>query len=423
MLLKLLINVQKNLMTNMDLEELLQKVKNSSRKFALVEDDAIREVLINLADKLETRSGDILKANSEDLAKIDENDPIYDRVLLDEYRISAIAESVRKISNYDSPINVMLEKKTLENGLELSKVTTSLGVIGVIFEARPNVVIDIFALCFKSKNCCVLKGGSQSEKSNEVMVDIIKSVLEDKSVIELLPNDHEVVGEFLKMDQYIDVIIPRGGKGLIDFVRKNSPIPIIETGAGVVHTYFDESGDVEKGADIIFNAKTDRPSVCNALDTLIVHSSRIDDLPRLCEKLSKKNVELRADNRAFKALNGYKKLVKASENDFGTEYLGLVMSVKVVNTLDEAVDHINVYGSGHSEAIITEDKESADKFLKAVDAAAVYVNTSTRFTDGGIYGLGAEVGISTQKLHARGPMGIRELTSYKWQIRGDGQVR
>ena len=407
----------------MDLEGLLQKVKNSSRKFALVEDDAIREVLVKLADELEARSGDILKANSEDLAKINEDDSIYDRVLLDEGRISAIAKSVREISDYDSPIDVVLEEKTLENGLELSKVTTPLGVIGVIFEARPNVVIDIFALCFKAKNCCVLKGGSQSERSNEVLVDIIKSVLEDKSVIELLPNDHELVGEFLKMDHYVDVIIPRGGKGLIDFVRKNSLIPVIETGAGVVHTYFDESGDLKNGAEIIFNAKTDRPSVCNSLDTLIVHNSHIENLPSLCEKLSEKDVELRADNRAFKALNGYKKLVKASEEDFGTEYLGLVMSVKVVDTLDEAIDHINAYGSGHSEAIITENKEAADKFLKAVDAAAVYVNTSTRFTDGGIYGLGAEVGISTQKLHARGPMGIRELTSYKWQIRGDGQIR
>ena len=407
----------------MDLVETLKKVKDASRKLVLADDSAVRGVLEKLADALEARSGDILKANAEDLSKIEKSDPIYDRILLDEGRISEIAQSVREIAGYDSPIGEIIEEKTLDNGLGLSKVRVPLGVIGAIFEARPNVVIDIFALCFKSKNCCVLKGGSQSEKSNEVLVEIIESVLEDKDVIKLLPNDRELVGEFLRMDEYVDVIVPRGGAGLIKFVRENSLIPVIETGAGVVHTYFDKDGDLENGAEIVFNAKTDRPSVCNALDTLIVHADRVLELNKLCEKLASSDVEIRADERAFKALEGYNKLVEASEEDFGNEYLGLAMSVKVVDSLEEAVDHINTYGSGHSEAIVTEDSAAAEKFLKAVDAAAVYVNASTRFTDGGVYGLGAEVGISTQKLHARGPMGIRELTSYKWQILGDGQIR
>lgn len=410
-------------MNSMDLVETLKKVKDASRKLVLADDSAVRGVLEKLADALEARSGDILKANAEDLSKIEKSDPIYDRILLDEGRISEIAQSVREIAGYDSPIGEIIEEKTLDNGLGLSKVRVPLGVIGAIFEARPNVVIDIFALCFKSKNCCVLKGGSQSEKSNEVLVEIIESVLEDKDVIKLLPNDRELVGEFLRMDEYVDVIVPRGGAGLIKFVRENSLIPVIETGAGVVHTYFDKDGDLENGAEIVFNAKTDRPSVCNALDTLIVHADRVLELNKLCEKLASSDVEIRADERAFKALEGYNKLVEASEEDFGNEYLGLAMSVKVVDSLEEAVDHINTYGSGHSEAIVTEDSAAAEKFLKAVDAAAVYVNASTRFTDGGVYGLGAEVGISTQKLHARGPMGIRELTSYKWQILGDGQIR
>ena len=410
-------------MNSMDLVETLKKVKDASRKLVLADDSAVRGVLEKLADALEARSGDILKANAEDLSKIEKSDPIYDRILLDEGRISEIAQSVREIAGYDSPIGEIIEEKTLDNGLGLSKVRVPLGVIGAIFEARPNVVSDIFALCFKSKNCCVLKGGSQSEKSNEVLVEIIESVLEDKDVIKLLPNDRELVGEFLRMDEYVDVIVPRGGAGLIKFVRENSLIPVIETGAGVVHTYFDKDGDLENGAEIVFNAKTDRPSVCNALDTLIVHADRVLELNKLCEKLASSDVEIRADERAFKALEGYNKLVEASEEDFGNEYLGLAMSVKVVDSLEEAVDHINTYGSGHSEAIVTEDSAAAEKFLKAVDAAAVYVNASTRFTDGGVYGLGAEVGISTQKLHARGPMGIRELTSYKWQILGDGQIR
>lgn len=403
---------------SMDLNDTLKAVKDASYRLAVMDDSDVRGVLGRLADALEADVEKILEANSRDLEKISEDDPIYDRVLLDEGRVRAIAGSVREIAGYDSPIGEVIEAKVLENGLDLKKVRVPFGVIGVIFEARPNVVIDIFTLCFKSKNACVLKGGSQSEHSNEVLVEIIKGVLEDKDVVALLPNDRALVAEFLKADDYVNMIVPRGGAGLIKFVRENSLIPVIETGAGVVHTYFDEFGDLEKGKKIVFNAKTSRPSVCNALDTLIVHASRLDDLAELCAGLT--DVEIRADERALSVLEG---AVEAREEDFGMEYLSLKMSVKVVESLDEAIGHVNFYGSSHSEAIVTENEDNAARFLERVDAAAVYVNASTRFTDGGVFGLGAEVGISTQKLHARGPMGIRELTSYKWQIVGDGQVR
>lgn len=413
----------------MDLEETLKKLKVESRKLVLIEENIINKVLSNLADKLEKNSQYILEANLIDLKKIDSNDPIYDRVLLNEERIKNIAQSVRIISEYKSPISEILEEKVLENGLKLKKIRVPIGVVGVIFEARPNVIIDVFSLCFKSRNVCVMKGGSQCNETNLKIMEIIYEVLDEfnlRNAAFLLPNDREVVNELLKSDKYIDVIIPRGGKDLIRFVRDNSTIPVIETGAGVCHMYFDEFGDIRKGAEILFNAKTSRPSVCNALDTMLVHSSQIKALPELCSELIEKNVEIRACKRSYEVLkDNYSDnlLLQAKDEDFGTEYLSLKMSVKVVDSLEDAISHINTYGSGHSEAIVTENKENAEKFLNAVDAAVVYVNASTRFTDGGVFGLGAEIGISTQKLHARGPMGIKELTSYKWQIRGDGQVR
>lgn len=411
----------------MDLISTLLKVKEASRKFAIADDGEIKKVLYALAGLLKNSSQKIIEANKLDLGKISESDSIYDRVLLNEDRIMAMADSVVEIANYDSPVGVVLEQRVLENGLDLKKISTPIGVVGVIFEARPNVVIDIFTLCFKSKNTCVMKGGSQSENSNKILVELIKEATKDfPNVVELLPNDRELVGKFLEADKYVDVIIPRGGQDLINFVRENSLVPVIETGAGVVHTYFDEFADLDKGVEIIFNAKVSRPSVCNALDTLIIHRSRLNDLNKLCEKLAEKKVEIYADEEAYKILHGnYSQdlLFHAEEENFGIEYLSLKMSIKTVGTVDEAIDHINLFGSGHSEAIITENKENAEKFLNAVDAACVYVNASTRFTDGGEFGLGAEVGISTQKLHARGPMGIKELTSYKWQIVGDGQIR
>lgn len=413
----------------MNLEETLKKLKAESRKLVLIDEDVINKVLSNLALRLEKNSASILEANASDLKKIDANDPIYDRVLLNEERIKNIAQSICTISEYKSPISEILEEKVLENGLKLKKIRVPIGVVGVIFEARPNVIIDVFSLCFKSRNACVMKGGSQCNETNLKIMKIIYEVLDEfnlKNAAFLLPNDRELVNEMLKSDKYIDVIIPRGGKDLIRFVRDNSSIPVIETGAGVCHMYFDESGDIRKGAEILFNAKTTRPSVCNSLDTMLIHSSQIKDLPELCAKLIEKNVEIRACKRSYEILKGKYKddlLLQAKDEDFGTEYLSLKMSIKVVDSLEEAIEHINTYGSGHSEAIVTENKENAEKFLNAVDAAAVYLNASIRFTDGGVFGLGAEIGISTQKLHARGPMGIKELTSYKWQIIGDGQVR
>ncbi|MBI5753767.1 glutamate-5-semialdehyde dehydrogenase [Candidatus Peregrinibacteria bacterium] len=425
-----------------NLQKSLAKVQAASRKFVMVEEKIVNEVMIQLAELLEKNVSKILKENAKDLAKMGKNDPMYDRVLLNEKRVKAMAASVNEIAGYYSPVDVELEHRVLANGLDLRKISVPFGVVGVIFEARPNVVIDIFALCFKSKNACVLKGGSQSEKSNEVLVKLILEAIRDvagdrrgqkrgengfmKDLVLLLKNDRKLLAEFMKQDKYVDVIIPRGGHGLINFVRENSMIPVIETGAGVVHTYFDEFGDLDKGREIVFNAKVSRPSVCNALDTLIIHKSRLVDLPAICQPMEEKKVEIFADKGSYKILAGYysKNLLhKATGKIFGMEYLSLKMAIKTVASFDEALDHIANFGSKHSESIITENRERAEKFLKVVDAACVYVNASTRFTDGGEFGLGAEVGISTQKLHARGPMGIKELTSYKWLVRGTGQVR
>lgn len=421
-------------MNQFNLHSALEKIKKASRKLAVCDDDDVNAVLMKLADLLEENVEKIALENYKDLAKMNKNDPMYDRVLLDEKRIKAMADSVREIAGYDSPVGIELEHCVVKNGLDLRKISVPFGVVGVIFEARPNVVIDIFALCFKSKNACVMKGGLQSENSNAVLVELILQVIgavRGKNdfmgdLILLLKNDRELVAEFMKADKYVDVIVPRGGRGLINFVRENSTVPVIETGAGVVHTYFDKYGNLDKGREIVFNAKVSRPSVCNALDTLIIHKSCLKNLTAICRPLEEKKVEIYADKDAFEVLSGnYSKdlLFKAESDSFGKEFLSLKMAIKTVNSMEEAIEHINIYGSGHSEAIITEDCERAERFLKAVDAACVYVNASTRFTDGGEFGLGAEVGISTQKLHARGPMGIKELTSYKWIIRGDGQVR
>ena len=418
----------------MALESDLQKVKEASRRFVMVDDALISDILRTLADRLEERTPEILEANAIDLKKIESTHELYDRLLLNEERIKAIAESVREVAGYDSPIGVTLEEKTIENGMQLKKVSVPMGVVGAIFEARPNVTVDTFVLCFKSKNACVMKGGSMAENSNEILVSIINEVIQEmkgenfelNNVVLLLDNDRALVEEFLKKRQYVDVIVPRGGQGLIDFVRETSKIPVIETGRGVVHTYFDKDGDIEKEQKIVFNAKTQRPSVCNSLDTLIIHEDRLEDLPILCGKLSEKDVEIFADEQPYVALGGHypaKRLRQASEENFGKEYLSLKMSIKTSSGVYDAVSHVNKYGSGHSEAIITENDEAAQVFLTGVDAAAVYLNASTRFTDGAVFGLGAEVGISTQKLHARGPMGIKEITSYKWIAIGDGQIR
>lgn len=415
---------------NNKLEQLLAQIKAESRKLALLNDEFISEILKNLALGLRKNTTLIIAENQKDLANMKENDPLYDRVLLNRERTEKIAESIEEIANYDSPIGNLLEERQLNCGLLLKKMTVPLGVVGAIFEARPNVLVDIFTLCFKSKNGCVLKGGSQCENSNRILTDIILDTLRTAGLehcVLLLDNDREIIDDFLQADKYVDVIVPRGSQNLIDHVRENSLIPLIETGRGVVHTYFDVKGDLEKGVDIIFNAKTSRPAVCNSLDTLIIHRERLADLVFLCRKLFDFGVEIYADESSYMALEedfmrtGW--LKKASSENFGEEYLALKMSIKTVNDVKESVEHINCFGSAHSEAIITENPETAQYFMEAVDAACVYLNASTRFTDGGVFGLGAEVGISTQKLHARGPMGIRELTSYKWKLYGDGQVR
>ncbi len=413
----------------------------ASRKFVMVEEKIVTEVMMKLAELLKKNVEKILKENRKDLAKINKNDPIYDRVLLDQRRIAAIAAGVREIASYDSPIGIELEHRVLKNGLDLRKITVPFGVVGTIFEARPNVVIDIFALCFKSRNACVMKGGSQSKNSNAALYELILQAMKEAmpsgrldreendfmtDLILLLKNDRKLLAEFMKQDKYVDVIIPRGGQDLINFVRKNSMIPVIETGAGVVHTYFDEFGNLDKGREIVFNAKVSRPSVCNALDTLIIHKAKLLDLPAICRPMEEKKVEIFADEEAYNILKeNYSKdlLHKAAKGNFGMEYLSLKMAVKTVASFEQALEHIETFGSKHSEAIITEDRERGEKFLKTVDAACVYLNTSTRFTDGEEFGLGAEVGVSTQKLHARGPMGIKELTSYKWIVSGNGQVR
>ena len=386
-------------------------------------------VLQRLADSLSKEADTLLAANAEDLAAMDRSNPLYDRLLLTRERLDGIAGDMRKVASLPSPLDRVLDARILPNGLQLRKVSVPFGVIGVIYEARPNVTFDVFSLCFKSGNVCLLKGGRDADRSNRAAVSLIKRALEeegaDPDAVNLLPATHEAASELLDAVGYVDLVIPRGGRRLIDFVRDHARIPCIETGAGVVNTYFDASGDLEKGRRIITNAKTRRVSVCNALDCMIIHASRLDDLPALVREMSDR-VTLYADPRAYAALEGRypaDRLQTAGPDAFGTEYMDYKMAVKTVDSLSEALDHIRRYGSGHSEAIVTEDPAAARSFQRAVDAACVYVNAPTSFTDGAQFGLGAEIGISTQKLGARGPMALQEITTYKWLIEGDGQTR
>ena len=390
------------------MKEALKKTKAASRLLATIPDAKRNEVLLAVADAIIANKERILKANAEDLAKMDPKNPLYDRLQLTDKRLEDIASDMRNVSKLPSPLGRILKETTLPNGLRLKRVSVPFGVIGMIYEARPNVTFDVFSLCFKSGNACVLKGGKDADCSNRAEVEIIHEILEkngiNPDVVTLLEATHEATAEMLNAVGYIDVCIPRGGRRLIDFVRDNAKVPVIETGAGVVHAYFDEFGDLEMGKRIIDNAKTRRVSVCNALDCLIIHRSRLADLQALLEPVVKKNVEIVYD-------------------DFGTEFMDYKMAVKVVDSIDEAIEHISTYGSGHSECIITNDKDNAMKFQQLVDAACVYVNAPTSFTDGAQFGLGAEIGISTQKLGPRGPMGLEEITTYKWLIEGEGQVR
>ncbi len=408
----------------------LGAVLQASREIITLTDEAINRLLCDLADRIPAHQETILTANKKDVERMDPADKMVDRLLLNPARLEAIAADIRNVASLTSPLDVVLEERMLQNGLGLKKVTVPIGVIGIIYEARPNVTFDVFALCLKSGNATVLKGGSDAMYSNIAIVELIHSVLKEHGInpdtIYLLPAEREAAAIMLNAVGYIDMIIPRGGQKLIDFVRDNAKIPVIETGAGIVHTYFDKSGDLELGKQVIFNAKTRRPSVCNALDTLIIHRDRLGDLPALVAPLLEKQVLLFADEAAFAALHGHYPdalLQLADPEHFGTEFLSLKMSVKTVSSLEEALEHIAHYSSRHSEAIIATDAATTATFLKRVDAAVVYANTSTAFTDGAQFGLGAEIGISTQKLHARGPMALKELTTYKWIIEGNGQVR
>ncbi|NTW55728.1 MAG: glutamate-5-semialdehyde dehydrogenase [Chlorobiaceae bacterium] len=408
----------------------LEIVRKASREIVTLSDAAINSLLLDLAARIPAYSAALLDANRKDLERMDVSNPMYDRLLLNEARLEGIAADIRNVASLPSPLGHVLEERTLPNGLELRKVTVPIGVIGIIYEARPNVTFDVFTLCLKSGNTTVLKGGSDAMYSNIAIAELIHNVLKDHGInpatLYLLPAEREAAGIMLNAVGYIDMIIPRGSQNLIDFVRDNSKVPVIETGAGIVHTYFDRSGDLELGRKVVFNAKTRRPSVCNALDTLVIHRDRLGDLSALLEPLQDKKVVLYADDEAYAALKGHYPetlLHRAEPEHYGTEFLSLKMSVKTVPSLEEALEHIDRYSSKHSEAIIANDRAAKETFMKKVDAAVVYVNTSTAFTDGAQFGLGAEIGISTQKLHARGPMALRELTTYKWLIEGEGQIR
>lgn len=408
------------------MKEILIATKHAAKAAQRLSDAQRNAVLNKVADAIEASEAALLAANSEDLARMDRSNPLYDRLQLTSDRLKGIAADMRNVATLPCPLGRVLTERTLPNGLYLRKVSVPFGVIGVVYEARPNVTFDVFSLCFKSGNACILKGGSDASSSNTAAVALIKKVLEeegiDQDVVNLAPSSHEAVKELLEAVGYVDLVIPRGGRRLISFVRDNAKVPCIETGAGVVDAYFDASADLEKGRRTITNAKTRRVSVCNALDCLIIHSSRLDDLPSLVSEME--NVTIYADERSYAYLEGkHKMLEHATADSFGTEWMDYRMSVRTVDSLEEAIEHISLYGSGHSESIVTEDPASAAVFQQEVDAACVYVNAPTSFTDGAQFGLGAEIGISTQKLGARGPMGLEEITSYKWLIEGNGQIR
>ena len=422
----------------MQLKETFEKVKRASKTLALLSDQQRNDILLAVADAIIYNKERILEANAKDLAKMEKSNPLYDRLQLTDSRLEGIASDMRNVATLPSPLGHVTKQKTLANGLRLCRVSVPFGVIGMIYEARPNVTFDVFSLCFKSGNACVLKGGKDADESNRVAVAIIHEVLEKAQAnyqlsinncqltdaVALLPATHEATGEMLNAVGYVDLCIPRGGRKLIDFVRDTARIPVIETGAGVVNTYFDKDGDLEMGKAIINNAKTRRVSVCNALDCLLVHLERLDILEELVEPLAEKNVIIYADKQAYAALDGkYPLLEPATEDSFGTEFMDYKLAIKTVASLDEALEHIDENGSGHSEAIVTMNEETARRFQAHVDAACVYWNAPTSFTDGAQFGLGAEIGISTQKLGPRGPMALEEITTYKWLIEGEGQVR
>ena len=414
----------------MAIEDIFKEVKSASRTILKLGVDRINEIIFFVADEVVNNYEAILEANARDLARMSPDDPKYDRLKLTRERIEAIAADLRNVARLPSPVGRELSRSVLPNGLQLSRVTVPFGVIGVVYEARPNVTLDVFSLCLKAGSACVLKGGSDACFSNEAIVATIHRVLEkynvSKYIVQLLPPDREATAALLAARGYVDILIPRGSGALINYVRENARIPVIETGAGVCHAYYDAAANLEKGVNIICNAKTRRVSVCNALDCLLIHRSRLADLPLIAAPLCEKSVKIYADEDSYKALQcSYPSqlLFASDEGSYGTEFLSYAMAVKCVDSADEAIAHIARYGSGHSECIISEDDAVAEDFLLLVDAACVYRNAPTSFTDGAQFGLGAEIGISTQKLHARGPMALDEIVTYKWIVRGDGQVR
>ena len=409
---------------------LFQQAQDASIALAQIDIERINKVLNDIADAIPAHSDEILEANTKDLARMSKDNPLYDRLKLTRERLEGIARDTRHVATLPSPLGKVLKHYTLPNGLDLSRISVPFGVIGIIYEARPNVTFDVAALCLKSGNACVLKGGKDADNSNQAIAKLIKATLQQNGinpdVVTLLPATHEATTEMLHANGYIDLVIPRGSSRLIQYVRENATIPVIETGAGICHCYFDEHGDLEKGKAIVNNAKTRRVSVCNALDCLIVHAERLPNLPALCAPLADSNVTIYADEPAYALLEGnYPSalLCHATDESFGTEFLDYKMAIKTVPSFKEALTHIRRYSSRHSESIVTEDSLRAEQFIRQVDAACVYTNAPTSFTDGAQFGLGAEIGISTQKLHARGPMALEEITTYKWVIRGNGQIR
>ena len=412
------------------MKKIFERVKTASKQLALITDEQRNGILLSLADAIGEHEETLLQANAQDLARMDKSNPLYDRLQLTSERLKGIADDMRHVANLPSPLGIVTKHRVLDNGLDLKRVSVPFGVIGMIYEARPNVSFDVFTLCFKSGNACVLKGGKDADQSNQAIVSLIHNVLGQygipADVVALLPATHEATAEMLNAVGYIDLCIPRGGKKLIEFVRNTARIPVIETGAGVVNTYFDKDGDTSMGARIINNAKTRRVSVCNALDCLIIHSQRLADLPQLCLPLSESSVMIHADQPALEALKGnYPEhlLQLADDRTYGTEFMDYALAIKTVDDIQGALAHIVGYGSGHSECIITQDEQAARLFQSQVDAACVYWNAPTSFTDGAQFGLGAEIGISTQKLGPRGPMALEEITTYKWIIEGNGQIR
>lgn len=414
----------------MDLQQLFTDVKAASRQLTAVPEQTIRRILLQLADAIPANTESILEANRADLAHMDPADPKYDRLTLTPERLQGIASDMRNVASLPSPLGIESARRTLPNGLELKRVSVPFGVIGVIYEARPNVTFDVFSLCLMAGSAVILKGGHQASNTNRTTVALIRDVLTangiDPMTVALLPDGREASDALLRARGFVDLIIPRGSAALINHVIQNALVPVIETGAGVCHAYMDADADTTMAADIVTNAKTRRVSVCNALDCLLIDRKRLTSLPEVCQRMTNDNVMIYADDEAYSALEGsYPShlLMHAGPDSFGTEFLGYKMAIRTVNGVTEAIDHINRYGSGHSECIITGNDVTADRFMRSIDAACVYHNAPTSFTDGAQFGMGAEIGISTQKLHARGPMALNEITTYKWLIKGNGQTR